>query len=103
MKTLTAIQEGYVQLAIEESCYVVRPGYSVYDDNGLRVLYPNPISRKTRWVPEEIKHVKSFDDLCAEFPEWVGEDEEPSWGSAVYVADDNGFPKLLAENWDTSD
>ena len=48
---------------------------------------------------------RPFDEIAAAFPEVVREvtpEQGPSWGSAFYVKDENGFPKLHSENWDSS-
>lgn len=48
---------------------------------------------------------RPFDEIAAAFPEVVREvtpEQWPDWGSAFYAKDENGFPKLHSENWDSS-
>jgi hypothetical protein len=47
----------------------------------------------------------TFDKLCERFPKNVIEvknGESPRWGTAWHVADENGYPKVAAANWDSS-
>lgn len=48
---------------------------------------------------------RTFNEIVEKFPNYITEikeDDRPSWGSAYYVCDSNGMPKLHSQNWDTS-
>jgi len=58
-----------------------------------------------KWKNAVCKHNLTFDELCERFPKNVIEvkdGESPRWGTAWHVADENGYPTLAAENWDSS-
>jgi hypothetical protein len=58
-----------------------------------------------KWQNAVYKQNLTFDELCERFPKKVIEvkdGESPRWGTAWYVADENGYPKVAASNWDST-
>lgn len=106
MKALIVPQNSELANAIYEAGKRIAPAYMVWADTGERVTYPLPLNvkRERRYV-EVYEWTKNFEDFCSTFPDNVCEWKvglSSGWGSAVYVADENGNPKLYSENWDSS-
>ena len=62
-----------------------------------------------RWdweLKQFAKPPMTFDEACEVFPHLVSETTDrmpfPSWGHGHYIAGDDGKPKCIAGNWDTS-
>jgi hypothetical protein len=98
MKSLMVFQNSEAS-AILDAAKVFEPGYSVYPD-GSRVKYPIPNGTKTIWVQPKAESSLTFEDACGLFPTLVGEDQRPSWGSAVFTAE--SWPEWASEYFDTS-
>ena len=95
MKFLIATQNGAVDSAITANRREVVRGKYVRNGDSPRLEY----------VPPVVEFTHTFEELCEQFPRAVIEADtaSPGWGAAWYCADNDGFPALARENWDTSD
>jgi hypothetical protein len=97
MKVLLAPQFSEVEQAIlDNRIELVRGEYGHCVING---------SRTYGWQNAVYKQNLTFDELCERFPKNVIEvkdGESPRWGTAWHVADENGYPKVAASNWDST-
>lgn len=98
MKSLMVFQNSEAS-AILDAAKVFEKGYAVYPD-GSRVKYPVPIGTQTKWVQPKAESSLTFEDACGLWPHLVGEDQSPSWGSAVFTAE--SWPEWASEYFDTS-
>jgi hypothetical protein len=92
MKVLLAPQLSEVEQAILDNRIELVHGKYISNGNG-----------NYKWQDAVYEYKLTFDELCEKFPKNVIEmkdGESPQWGNSWYVADENGYPKVAAANWD---
>jgi hypothetical protein len=109
MKVLVVAQNSKLSKVIGESCTQAN-GHTIWADTGLPVQYPISLAESNRrakiWVKGKTTWIKTFDQICEMFPDFVWElpvGSKASWGTGLYVQCANGFPMLMDSDWDTSD
>jgi len=63
------------------------------------------LNKKGKKISYNAKNGFTFDELKNIFPyaiKLVNSEKEPLWGSGWYIKDEEGYPKLYKENWDSS-
>ena len=105
VKTLHATQNSEVDEAIRLARYVlIKGGLRRHDGEPMRNGVVN--TKECFWADDVYGYTDSFEQLCEEFPDnvydlaYIG---KASFGSGLWVADENGNPKLISANYDSSD